>query len=267
MPKSIGIISIKGGVGKTTIASSLASSLYNNFQRKVLLVDANYSAPNLGIHMDILSPEKTIHEVLANKARIKSSIHNRFGVDVIPGSYIFQNQFNPLKLRDKLRLIKNDYDFLIIDSSPSLNEEILSTILASDHLFVVSTPDYPTLYCSLRAAKLAKHRGRPISGIILNKIRDPAYELSLKDIEEAVDIPIIAKIPDDKIAIRSLFTRIPIPIYDKKSKFSKEILNLGAALTNTKEKRSILSYFLPNLKQEQVNRQVLKENFYTSSFS
>lgn len=267
MPKTIGIISIKGGVGKTTIASSLACSLANHFQKKVLLVDANYSAPNLGIHMDILKPEKTIHDVLSNKARISSSLHNRFRVDIIPGSYIFQTPFNPLKLRDKLRIIKNNYDFIIIDSSPSLNEEVLSAILASDHLFVVSTPDYPTLYCSLRAAKLAKQRGRPIAGIILNKVRDPSYELSLKEIEEAAEIPVVAKIPDDKTALRSLYTRIPIPIYNRNSKISKEISGLCTAITNKKEKRSLLSFLFPNFKREQVNRQILKENFYTSPFS
>ncbi len=267
MPKTIGIISIKGGVGKTIIAASLATDLANHFQKKVLLIDANYSAPNLGLHMDIIQPEKTIHDVLANKARLKSAVHTRFGVDVIPGSYIFQTQFNPLKLRDKIRALKNEYDFVIIDSSPSLNEEILSTILASDNLFVVSTPDYPTISCSLKAARLAKQRGRPISGLIINKVRDPGYELSLKEIEESIEIPVVAKIPDDKIAIRSIFTRIPIPIYKRKSKFAKEISNLSAAITNKKEKHSFLRLIFQNFKQEQVNRQILKESFYTSYFS
>ncbi len=267
MGKTLGIISIKGGVGKTTIATSLASDLVNNFQKKVLLIDANYSAPNIGFHMDILKPEKTIHDVLANKARIKSAIHNRFGVDVIPGSYIFQTPFNMLKLRDKIRSLKDDYDFIILDSSPSLNDEVLSTILASDNLFVVSTPDYPTLYCSLKAAKLAKQRGRPISGIILNKIRDPSHELTLREIEQTTEIPVVAKISDNKIAIRSAFTRIPIPVYDKRSKFAKEISNLSSAITNIKERRSILSLILPNFRREQVNRQILKESFYTSYFS
>lgn len=266
MGKAIGIIAIKGGVGKTTIAASLASDLSSNFQKKVLLIDANYSAPNLGIHMDITDPDKTIHDVLTDQAKLKSAIHNRFGVDVIPGSMISNAQFNPLKLRDKIQGIKHQYDFIIIDSSPSLNEEILATILAADNLFVVSTPDHPTLSCSIKAAKLARQRGRPISGIILNKVRDPLYELSLKEIEEIADIPVIAKIPDDKAAIRSLFTRIPIPIYKKKSKFAKEISNLSSTLTNTKEKRPLISYFFPRIKKEQVNRQILKESFYTRTF-
>jgi septum site-determining protein MinD len=266
MPKTIGIIAIKGGVGKTTIAASLASDLVNHFGKKVLLVDANYSAPNLGLHMDIVEPNKTIHDVLANKAKIKNTIHNRFGVDVIPGSYVSKHNINPLKLRDKLKKIKNNYDFIIIDSSPTLNEEVLSSILASDSLFVVSTPDYPTMSCSLKAAKLAKLRGRPISGIILNKIRNPKFEISMDEIEKATEIPVVAKIPDDATNIKALFTRIPTSIFYKKSKFSKEINNLSTALTNNIEKRSIIAKLLPNLKKEQVNRQLLKQKFYKSRF-
>ena len=54
MNKVIGVISIKGGVGKTAVSASLASALSNLHDKKVLLVDANYSAPNLGLHMDII---------------------------------------------------------------------------------------------------------------------------------------------------------------------------------------------------------------------
>lgn len=266
MPSTIGIIAIKGGVGKTTIAASLASDLANHFSKKILLVDANYSAPNLGLHMDIVSPERTIHEVLAHKAKIKSTLHNRFGVDVIPGSYFFDSSFNPLKLKNQIKKIKQNYDFIIIDSSPSQNLELLSAILASDNLLVVTTPDYPTLSCSLRAAKLAKQRGRPISGIILNKIRCPSYELPMKEIEQIAGIPVIAKIPDDKTAIKALFTRIPISIYNKKSKFAREISNLSSAITYTKEKHSLLNLLFPGLKREQVNRQIFRENFYKSMF-
>ena len=268
MSKTIGIIAIKGGVGKTTIASSLAADLVNHHGKKVLLVDANYSAPNLGIHMDILEPEKTIHDVLAGKIRIKTAIQNKFGVDVIPGSYNHDRRLNLYKLKDKLAMIKDNYDFVILDSSPSLNEEVLSTILASDHLFVVSTPDHPTLSCSLKAAKLAKQRGKPISGIILNKIRDPKYELNLNEIEEALEIPVLAKIPDDKSNVASLFMRIPTSIYNKHSKFSKEINNLSSALTYKKEKTNFLNLLIPrNFRKEEVNRQMFKEDFYKSMFS
>ncbi len=267
MNNVIGIIAIKGGVGKTTISASLASDLVNHYNKKVLLIDANYSAPNLGLHMDIIQPEKTIHDVLAGKARISSAICNRFGVDVIPGSYNFDSRMNPYTLKDRISKIKEDYNFVIIDSSPSLNDELLSTMLASDKLFVVTTPDFPTLSCSLRAAKLAKQRGKPIAGIILNKVRDPGYELSLSEIEETVGIPVVAKLPDDKNNIRALFTRIPVSIYNRKSGFSREISRLSAAITNTKEKMFFLKKLFPfTFKKEEVNRQLMKESFYKSYF-
>ncbi|MEK6800612.1 MAG: MinD/ParA family protein, partial [Nanoarchaeota archaeon] len=203
---TLGLVSIKGGVGKTTIAASLATDLANNYNKKVLLIDANYSAPNLGLHMDIVEPKKTIHEVLEKKCRLESAIHHKFGVDVVPGDYNSSKLINYFKLKSKIESLKEKYDFIILDSSPSYNEEILSTILASDSLFIVTTPDYPTLSCSLKTAKLAKTRGKPVSGVIINKIRDPLYEITIREIEKFADIPVIAKIPDEKKATRSIFT-------------------------------------------------------------
>ena len=265
MVKTIGIIAIKGGVGKTTIASSLAADLVNHYGKKVLLVDANFSAPNLGLHMNIVEPEKTIHDVLDRKARIESAIHSRYGVDVIPGSYVYKSGLNYLKLKDRIKKIKDNYDFVIIDSSPTLNDEILSTMLASDSLFVVTTPDYPTLSCSMSAAKLARQRGKPIHGIIINKTRDPLYELTIKEIEDSVGIPVVAKIPDDKLNTRALFTRIPTSVYDRRAKFSREINRLSAALTDNKERGFFLKKLLPvSFRREEVNRQALRQDFYKS---
>ena len=264
----IGLIAIKGGVGKTTLAASLATELANAHEKKVLLIDTNYSAPNLGLHMDIVQPEKTIHDVLSGKTRLESAIHQRYGVDVIPGSPALGAAINPLKLRDKLERVKALYDFILLDSSPSLNEEVLSTMLASDHLFVVTTPDMPTLSCSLQAAQLAKQRGKPIRGIVINKIRDPKYEISLREIERTLGIPVVARIPDDAAQARALFTRIPLPLYHKHSRFSKEIHRLSCALTCTPEKIPLYRKLLPfGFKREEVNRQMLKEGFYTSQFS
>ncbi len=266
MGKVIGIVAIKGGVGKTTIAASLATDLANNCGKKTLLIDANYSAPNLGLHMDILLPEKTIHDVLEGKINLKNAINNRYGVDVIAGSYINNKIFNSLKLKDKISKLKDKYDFIIVDSSPSLNEEILSTILSSDNLFVVTTPDYPTLSCTMKAAKLAKQRGIKLSGIILNKIRDPKYEIDIKEIEENLSLPVIASFKDDKIHIRALFNRIPVTLYDQRAKFSQEIHNLSLALCNQKENKSIWKrIFSFNMKREEVNRQLLKENLHKNA--
>ncbi|MBX4196397.1 AAA family ATPase [Candidatus Pacearchaeota archaeon] len=267
MTKTIGIVAIKGGVGKTTISSSLASDLVNHYGKKVLLVDANYSAPNVGLHMDIVTPVKTIHDVLSGKARLLSAIHTRYGVDVVPGSYLFSKSIQPLKLKDRIDSIKKNYDFIVIDSSPALNDETLSAMLASDHLFVVTTPDYPTLSCSLRAARLASQRGKSIDGIIINKIRNPDYEITINEIEDVLELPVVARIPDDPSVLKALFMRMPASIYNKKSTFGKEINKLSAALTNSEEPRSWWRQLFSGMNREEVNRQVLKQGFYRSVFS
>jgi len=267
MVKSIGIIAIKGGVGKTSISASLAADLANRQRKKVLLVDANYSAPNLGLHMDIVEPVKTIHDVLSGKADISHAIHRRYGVDVIPGSFIYNKGINHFKLKGRIGKIKENYDFVIIDSSPSMNDEILSAMLASDNLFVVTTPDYPTLTCSLKAAKLAKERGVPISGLIINKIRSPKYEINLEEIEDAIGIPVVARIKDDSAMVKSLFTRIPASIYDKHSNFAKEIMRFSDALAGKPTKMPFWKkMFSFGVGKEEVNRQVLREDFYKSMF-
>lgn len=267
MTTTIGLIAIKGGVGKTTLSAALAADLVNHYGKKVLLIDANYSAPNLGLHMDIVEPEKTIHHVLDHKVHIKNAIQDRFGVDVIPGEYVYNKQLNFLKLKDKINSIKKKYDFVVIDSSPSLNDEVLSTMLASDVLFVVTTPDYPTLSCTLKAAKLAKARGKPIAGLIINKIRSPKYELTMSEIEQASDIPVVAKIPDDKTAVRALFTRIPVSVYKANAPMSKEVNRLNAAITQNKEKLSLFQKIMPfDFRKEAINRELMKESFYTSMF-
>ena len=63
MGKVIGIVSLKGGVGKTSVVTALGAAI-SEFNKKVLLVDANFSAPNLGLHLNIINPEVTIHDVL-----------------------------------------------------------------------------------------------------------------------------------------------------------------------------------------------------------
>lgn len=267
MSKTIGIIAIKGGVGKTTISAALGADLANHYDKKVLLIDANYSAPNLGLHMDILEPENTIHHVLDKKSSLKSAVDSKFNVDVIPGEYVYNQSLNYLKLKDKISHVKSNYDFVILDSSPSLNDEILSTIVASDALFVVTTPDYPTVSCTIKAAKLAKQRGKPIAGIIINKIQDPKFEITLREIEGSTDIPVVACIPHDKYALRALFTRMPIPVYKKNAPFSKEINRLSAALTQNKERKSIFQSLVPfDFRKERINRELLKDSFYSKVF-
>jgi len=256
MGKTVGILSLKGGVGKTSVVVSLGRAIAD-LNKKVLLVDANFSAPNLGLHLNIIDPEITLHEVINRSANVRDAIHKFENLDIIP-SRIFNNiEINPLKLRDKINTLRNDYDVILIDSSPALNEETLAAMLASDELFVVTTPDYPTLSTTLKAMKLAKQRKAPINGLILNKVYNKDFELSIEDIERTVEAPVLAVIPHDVNALKSLSKFIPYTAYKPRSGGSREYRKLAAVIAGEKYKPSRFTELFKIMpKRQDVNREL-----------
>ncbi len=263
MGKTIGIVSLKGGVGKTTIVSALGGA-FSRLGKKVLLVDGSLSSPNLGLHLNIVDPEKTLHDVLNRNVKVREAIQPYRGFDVLPASVFSKAEVNPLKLKDHLKNIKKSYDLIVIDSSPSLNEETLGVILASDEILVVTTPDHPTMSTSLKAAKLAKQRGTPISGIIVNKVHKKDFELSVSDIESTMDIPVLAVIPHDLDVLRALSNMEPSTNYNPGSEGSEEIMKLAASLIGEKYRknsfRSLFSNLFPT--RQDINREI----FYKKVF-
>lgn len=261
----IGVISIKGGVGKTTTVSNLGTVLANQFGKKVLLVDANFTAPNLGLHLGVVKPKVTLHDVLSGKVNAVDAIYNHeYGFHMIPASLVSKGM-DPLKLKDKLKTLKSYYDVILLDSSPSLNNEILATITASDELLVVTTPDYPTLSTTMNAVKVAKQRKTPITGIILNKVRNKKFELSLSDIEYAAETPILAVLPDHVSVLEALQYTKPVTMHDEKNDISVEYTKLAAALIGEKHKdkrftRKITRFFSRDLPRQDVNRELLINN-------
>jgi septum site-determining protein MinD len=265
MARTIGVIAIKGGVGKTTTVASLGAVLAQHYSQKVLLVDANFSAANLGLHLGVVNPEVTLHDVLADKFHIEDAIHHHeLGFDVIPASLV-PKKVDPLKLKNKLKLLNSKYDVILIDSSPALNEEILSTMLAADELMVVTSPDYPTLSCTMHAVKVAKRRGTPITGLILNKVRYKNFELKVDDIEAATETPVIAVFPDDTKVLEALANTTPTPHHAPNRNVAVEYKKLAASLlgkefVDTRWQAKLKHLLRLDLPKHEVNRMLMGKN-------
>ncbi|MBU1252601.1 MAG: MinD/ParA family protein [Nanoarchaeota archaeon] len=263
MGKTVGIISLKGGVGKTSVVSSLGAALSLR-GKKVLLIDGNLSSPTLGLHLNVVDPEKTLHHVLNRSVTTQEAIYDCGEFHIMPSS-IFENvNVSPLMLRNRIRGLKRSYDVILIDSSPSLNEETLAVMLASDEILVVTTPDRPTLSATIKAIKLAKQRGTPISGLILNKVNNKNFEVSFEDVEETLDVPVLAVIPYDVAVLESLSNMMPYPFFKPKSKGSEEFRRLAAVMVGEKYKQARLKDFFRKLtpNRQEINREI----FYKSSF-
>lgn len=236
--KVIGIIALKGGVGKTTVVANLGAVLAEHYQKKVLIVDANFSTPHLGLHVGLVDANHYLHHALENKYSIYEAIYqHELGFHIIPGK-LAPNPINPYALKEKIDSLKEIYDYIIIDSSPSLNDEMAATIVASDEIIVISSPDYPTLSSTLHAIKIAKEKESPIRGIILNKIRKKKFELTNKDISEASDVEILANIPDSLRVLSATSKMTPVVSFAPKDEASIAYKKLAGNLIGEKQKKA-----------------------------
>ncbi len=263
MGKIIGVLSLKGGVGKTSTVVALGVAIAK-LRKKVLLIDGNLSAPNLGIHLNLIDPKKTIQQVLQGKKHAKEAVHKLGEIDIIPASIFDRIKVNPLKLKDKIKLLKRKYDIILIDSSPALNEETLAVMLASDKILIVTTPDLPTISTTLKATRLAKNRGTPIIGLIINKAYNKHFELTTKEIEETSQVPVMAVIPHDINILKALSQFQSSIDYKPNSKSSQEYKKLASAIIGEKYKPLKIKTFLRwiNPTKQDINRTIYYKKMF-----
>lgn len=263
MGKTIGILSLKGGVGKTSTVVSLGDALAS-LGKRVLLADGNLSAPNLGLHLKIVEPSKTLHEALRREINISDSIYNHGNFDVLPARIFTNLEVNPFDLKDKLKNLKRKYDFILIDSSPNLDKETLAVMLASDEIFIVTTPDHPTMSMTLKAIKKAKQRGTKINGLILNKVYRKNFELALDDVERTLDLPVLGVVPHDMNFSKALANFTPLPSFSPKSSASEEFRKIAGVLAGEKHKPlfRISNIFKTTPRREEINREIFYRNVF-----
>jgi septum site-determining protein MinD len=232
--KVYGVVALKGGVGKTTLVANLGASLSADFDKKVLLVDANFSTPHLGLHLGVIDPEFTLHHVLNDDHSIYESIYQHaLGFHIIPGR-LAPFEVDPLALKEKLEPLKKIYDVIIIDSSPSLNDEMYATMAASDELLVVSSPDYPTLSSTLYAIDVADKKDTEVRGIVINKVHKKKFELSSRDIASASDVKVLAAVPNSVKVLAALAKMAPVVSVSPRHDVSIAYKKLAGSLVGEK---------------------------------
>jgi chromosome partitioning protein len=150
MSKIISISNHKGGVGKTTSAINIGAGL-NKLKKKVLLIDLDPQA-NLSQSLGVIEPERTIYGAIRGEYSLQP-IEILKGLDLIPSTLDLSGAEVEMSgeagreyiLKELIEPLKASYDFILIDSPPSLGLLTINSFTASDSILIPLQAQYLAL--------------------------------------------------------------------------------------------------------------------------
>jgi len=180
--KVISISNHKGGVGKTTSAINIGAGL-NLLKKKVLLIDLDPQA-NLTQSLGLINQDRNIYGALKGEYKLQP-IEILKGLDIIPSTLDLSGAEIELSsepgreyiLKELIEPLRSSYDFIIIDSPPSLGLLTINSFTASDEILIPLQAQYLALQGLAKLVEVVdKIKGRLNKGLIVGGVFITQYD-------------------------------------------------------------------------------------------
>lgn len=256
MSRVIAVANQKGGVGKTTTAVNLSTSLAKK-GKKVMLIDGDpqgNATSGLGIEKEF---ENSLYDVLVNDVDIMTTIKDSCikALKVCPSNMdlagaeveLVSQMSREFRLKEKLDPIKDNFDYIIIDCPPSLGLITLNSFTAADSVLIPVQCEYYALeglgqlLNTINLVKKHLNKELEIEGAVLT-MYDMRTNLSNQVVKE------VKRYFDDKV-YKTVIPRniklseapsfgMPIGLYDPKSKGARAYEKLAREVLKANEERN-----------------------------
>ena len=217
------VFSAKGGCGKTTLATNLAAALADNGRHEVCLVDLDLSFGDVAIALQLF-PSHTIADAVSMGDRLDADAVDSLLTPHSPGLTTLVAPVEPgatgisADLVGRiLDLLRARFEFVIVDTPPAFDDQVLAAFDRSDLIALIATLDIPALKnlkLTLETLDLLNYP-REKWLVLLNRA-DSKVGLALNEVEKTLKVPISAQIPSSRDVPASINRGTPIVLDDPK---------------------------------------------------
>lgn len=236
--KVITIFSPKGGVGKTTVAVNLAVALSGSGAARVCLVDLDLAFGDVAITLQLI-PEHTIAEAIDAEEHLDFSLletlltrHENCSILAAPTHPEGKDRVSPALIRRVLRVLRQHFDYVIVDTSPAFDDQVLHAFDETDECILVATLDVPTVK-NMKVAIETLDGLDLVPGhrhLLLNRA-DDEVGLSPANVETLLKMPVATALPTALAVANATNHGRPIVLSRPDHPVSKALIRLAVSLS------------------------------------